>query len=440
MWKHKTARRDFLKAVGVVAAPYFVPARVLGAEAPSNKLRVGCIGVGRQGSADMRECLNQGLDPKTAAEVVAVCDVDQRRATNAQREVASFYRQQRPGSTPSPIDAVSDFRELLSRSDIDALLIATPDHWHGPAASLAAKAGKSIYLQKPLAYTIREGRQLVDAVRRAGVVLQTGSQQRSDRHFRRACELVRNGRIGRLRRIVVTLPPDVGTAPMIAGVAPPNLDYDKWLGPAPLSDYSETRVHPQDGYGRPGWLQIEPYCRGMISGWGSHMLDIAQWGHDSDDTGPTEIEGKAEFPERGVFNVHTTFNASCRYTDGVVIEAATGEPAGVVFEGDEGTVHTGRWFVKTQPESLLQSPLGPAAVRLYKSDNHMADFLRCAREGIDPACPVEVGHRSNTVCVLMHIAMKLGRRLKWDPVAERFSGDEEANALLDYPHREPWTM
>jgi predicted dehydrogenase len=213
-----------------------------------------------------------------------------------------------------------------------------------------------------------------------------------------------------------------------------------WLGPTPELPYAIDRVHPLQGYSRPGWLQIESYCRGMITGWGAHMFDTAQWGHGSDDAGPVEIRATADFPARGLFNVHTQFHAEGRFADGVRLFADSGDPAGVRFEGDAGSIHVTRSSIQANPPEILKETIGEGETRLYQSRNHMDDYLVALREGRDPICPVEVGHRSNTVCVLVHIAMKLGRTLTWDPVAEKFVNDESANALLDYPHRSPWII
>jgi predicted dehydrogenase len=221
---------------------------------------------------------------------------------------------------------------------------------------------------------------------------------------------------------------------------PANLNYDMWLGPTPQRPYTEDRVHPQEGFTRPGWLQIEDYCLGMITGWGAHMFDIAQWGHGSDETGPVEMEATAEFPARGLFNVHTTFRAEGRYVDGVRLIAESGVPAGVKFEGDAGWVSVTRSSLAVEPRTLLGEEIGEHEVRLYKSDNHMLNFLHCIRSGQDPICPVEVGHRSNSICVIAHLAMKRGHKLLWDPQAERFTNDDTANTMLDYVHREPWHL
>lgn len=444
MIREPLTRRRFIRnsAATITAAglPAIVPSYVLGQHSPSNTLRIGAIGVGRMGLGDMQECLAHGLDSSARARIVAVCDVDRLRAEHAGREVERFYATHQPDRRQASIEIFGDYRQLLAREDIDGVLVATPDHWHAVVAVAAAEAGKDAYVQKPLTYTIAEGRKLVEAVRRNGRILQTGSQQRSSETFRRACELVRNGRIGKLHTIRVLLATDSGVAPSRPGSAPENLNYDMWLGPAPVEPYEEARVHPQHGFGRPGWLQIEPYCRGMITGWGSHMFDIAQWGHGSDDSGPIEMAATGEFPERGLFNVHTTFHAEGRYADGVKLIAETGDPAGVTFEGDDGTISVGRGHFQAQPSDILHETLGENATRLYSSANHMLNFLQCMRSRRDPVCPVEVGHRSNSLCVITHLAMKLGRKLRWDPQAECFLDDDAANALLDYAHRAPWTV
>lgn len=318
-------RRRFLKISAVASAavgvPTIVPSRVIGQESPSNTLRIGCIGTGRMGHGDMAECLRQGLRPSVPARIVAVCDLDRRRAAHAKREAESRYARWLPSRPQPSVQTLDDYRELLSRDDIDGVTISTPDHWHALAAIAAAEAGKDIYLQKPLTHTIAEGRKLVETVRKNNVILQTGSQQRSDTNFRRACELVRNGRIGRLQTIRVVLPTDSGFGNATPMPIPENLNYDLWLGSTPKVFYTQDRVHPQTDLSRPGWLQIETYCRGMISGWGSHMFDIAQWGHGTDDTEPVQMEATAEFPDRGLFDVHTGFRAEGCYADGVKLIA-----------------------------------------------------------------------------------------------------------------------
>ncbi|MDV6034614.1 MAG: Gfo/Idh/MocA family oxidoreductase [Phycisphaera sp. RhM] len=423
-----------------MGVPTIVPSYVLGKDAPSNTLRIGCIGTGRMGHGDMNACLRSGLEPQTNAHIVAVCDLDRRRVEHAKQQCEAIYADRltdRPGPT---IEMFEDYRELLSRDDIDGVTISTPDHWHALNAIAAVESGKAVYLQKPLTYTITEGQKLVAAVRKHNVVLQTGSQQRSDRRFRLACELVRSGRIGKLHTIRVQLPTDTGTGKNVAMPVPEQLNYDMWLGPTPRMPYTEHRVHPQADFSRPGWLQIESYCRGMITGWGAHMFDTAQWGHGSDDSGPVEMEASGEFPSRGLFNVHTEFQAEGRYADGVKLFASSGKPAGVTFQGDAGSISVTRSSLTADPGGILRDPIGEGEVHLYQSDNHMQNFLQCMRTHEEPICPVEVGHRSNSICVIAHVAMKLGRKLRWNPVTERFIDDRAANALLDYDHRKPWTV
>ncbi|MDH5706572.1 MAG: Gfo/Idh/MocA family oxidoreductase [Candidatus Aminicenantes bacterium] len=432
-------RRSFLKAAAAsVLAPAIVPSRIFSQSAPSNTMLMGCIGVGRQGQGDMQELIYRGLE--TGARVVAVCDVDAHRMEDAQWLVDKIYSIELEKENYKGCAAYRDFRELLARKDIDGVLIVTPDHWHAPMAVAAAKAGKDIYLEKPLTYTVAEGRKLVKAVRKNKRILQVGSQQRSSTYFLMACEMTRNQRIGKLHTIHVWLPEDQGTGDPLPMPVPKNLDYDFWLGPKPHAPFTEDRVHPQRSYNRPGWLQVEEYSRGMITGWGSHMNDIAQWGNGTDDTGPIEIEAKAEFPDRGLFDVHTTFRAEAMYANGVRMIMETGDPAGVRFEGDRGFVFVRRGAIEPSDRELLREQTHDDEVKLYRSSNHMKNFLECMRSRKDPVAPVEAGHRSNTICVITHIAMKLGRTLRWDPEAEHFINDDEANRMLDYPHREPWAV
>jgi predicted dehydrogenase len=321
-------------------------------------------------------------------------------------------------------------------------LIVTPDHWHTLSALAAAKAGKDIFLQKPLTLTIKEGRVLSDTVQRYGRVFQVGSQQRSEANFRFACELVRNGRIGKLQTVKVGFGTDPGTQPQPTMPIPENLDYDMWLGPAPWAEYTENRVHPQTGYGRPGWLRIQDYGAGMITGWGSHHLDIAQWGMGTEFTGPIEIVGQAEYPKDGLWNVHGAFRIEYTYADGVTLICADNKKnkPGVIFEGTEGWVYVDRGHLDTHPKSLLTSTIGPNETNLYKSNNHKANFLECIKSQAETVAPVEAGHRSCTVCLLGDIAMRLGRKLKWDPKQEQFTNDAEANRMLSRPMRSPWQL
>jgi len=432
-------RRNFLKSAAVsFLAPAIVPSTVFGQSAPSNTMLLGCIGVGRQGVGDMQELIYRGLE--VGARVVAVCDVDTHRLEDAQWLVDKIYSSEPDKKSYKGCAAYSDFRKLLSRKDIDGVLIVTPDHWHASHAIAAAKAGKDVYLEKPLTYSVSEGRKLVEAVIKTNRILQVGSQQRSSVYFRMACELTRNERIGKLQTIHVWLPEDQGTGDPAVMPVPKNLDYDFWLGPTPEAPFSEDRVHPQRSYSRPGWLQIERYCLGMITGWGSHMNDIAQWGNGTEDTGPIEIEASAEFPDRGLFDVHTIYRSDAKYANGVRLLQETGEPAGVRFEGTDGWIFVQRGKIEASDPEILRQEAGEDEVNLYISSNHMRNFLECMRFRKDPVAPVEAGHRSNTICCITHIAMKMGRKLRWNPQAEQFIDDDEANRMLDYPHRKPWKV
>jgi myo-inositol 2-dehydrogenase / D-chiro-inositol 1-dehydrogenase len=434
-------RRTILKYGAAAMAPLILPARLRSQNSANDALRIGCIGVGRMGLGDMRSILSRGLAPDLNARIVAVCDPDGQRTAFAKADVEKRYADKLPDSPAIKVAVYNDFRELLARDDIDAVSISTPDFWHAAHGVAAAKAKKDIYIQKPITLTIGEGQKLVKAVRENGVILQTGSQQRSDKRFRHACELVRNGRLGKLKRIEVWLPPDHGHAQLTDAAKPAHFDHEMWMGPTAVRPYAEQGVHPQKGYGRPGWLQREGYTRGMITGWGSHMNDIAQWAHGTDrDSGLTEIRAKANFPERGLFDVHTSFYAHGKWADGVQLVQRTDPQAGVTFWGSEGWLFVRRGGIEAGPSSLLQEVIGDDETKLYVSNDHYRNFLECVRSRKEPICPVEIGHRSNSLCVITHLSMLLDRKLKWDPVSETFPGDDEANALLDYPHREPWTI
>jgi myo-inositol 2-dehydrogenase / D-chiro-inositol 1-dehydrogenase len=437
--RRELTRRTFLMGtLASLAVPALSTTSTLLAGKHNDAMLMGCIGVGRMGRGDMQEMIYQGLDAN--ARVVAVCDLDTKRLAQAKELVEQIYTKEAEKAGPyAGCATYGDYRELLGRKDIDGVLIATPDHWHALAAVDAAKARKDIYVEKPMTYSIREGQQLVRAVRKNRCVLQVGSQQRSSIYFRKACELVRNGRIGELRTIRVGLPEDKETGDPTTSPVPPNLNYDTWMGPSAVAPYAEERVHPQNGFGRPGWLQIERYCLGMITGWGAHMNDIAQWGNGSERTGIVEIEAEGKFPQRGLFDVHTWFHAEGRYANGVKLIQETGEP-GVRFEGDEGWIFVSRKKLEASDPELLKGKIKSGGVKLYESKNHMANFLECMRTRKDPVAPVEVGHRSNIICIITHISMKLGRKLRWDPKTESFRNDEEANAMLDYAHRAPWTI
>jgi predicted dehydrogenase len=442
-YRQKTlSRRDLLKtsaAAGVgLAFPVLVPSSVFGAVAPSERITVGCIGVGRMGTGDLTEAL--GIKN---VRVVAVCDVDSKRVQIAQKRVDSYYARHNPAGEDKGCAAYGDFRELIARRDIDAIQISTPDHWHMIPAIEAAKAGKDIFLQKPLSLTIQEGRFVSDTVRRYGRIFQIGSQQRSDKRFRQACELVRNGRIGKLHTIKIGFGTDPGCGVKPEMPVPPNLDYDMWLGPAPWAPYTEERVHPQNSLtARPGWLRITDYGAGMITGWGSHHLDIAHWGMGTEFTGPVEIEGEAVFPADGLWDVHGDFRIEYTYANGVKMIAADEKvhKNGIRFEGDKGWVFVTRGAIDAEPKPLLQETIGAGETKLYVSDYHKGNFYECIKSRAETIAPVEVAHRSCSACLLGDIAMRLGRKLHWDPAKEQFVNDDQANRMLSRPMRAPWHL
>lgn len=431
---HKTlTRRQFLAksgatATAVISLPYIVPSRVFGAEAPSNRITIGCIGVGSQGTSNL-----WGFLEKNQARVLAVCDVDSRRLNRAKGFVDRGYQN-------SDCAIYRDFRELIARDDIDALSIAVPDHWHSIPVVAAARAGKDMYAEKPLARTIHEGRVMVDAVRRYGCIWQTGSWQRSVRDFRYACELVLNGRIGKVHMVEVGLPTGEGGGNVPVQSVPEGLDWDFWLGPAPWRPYQE--------FGRNGphwdWRWIMDYSGGQLTDWIGHHLDTAHWGLGLDRTGPIEIEGTGVYPRDGIYNVPTAYRIVCRYASGVTIVIANDRKQpkgmGIVWYGEKGWIHVDRGRFDAEPKSILGEVIGPNETRLYESRDHIQNFLDCVKSRRETAAPIDIAHRSISVGLLGEIAMLTGRKLKWNPDKEQFIDDPEASRMLARPMRSPWVL
>jgi predicted dehydrogenase len=447
-------RRAFLKsgmaaATTAMAFPYVVPSSVFGADAPSNRITIGCIGLGGMGTNDMRQFM--GYED---VQIVAVCDpVKGSREYGhwykngwkgnylgrlpAKLIVEDHYTNKKPTASFKGCAAYVDFRELLARDDIDAVTVVTPDHWHAVISIMAAKTGKHIYCEKPMTLTIAEGRAMAEAVRLHGVVFQTGSHERSKLKTRFGCELVRNGRIGELKRIITPVgpnnrkPPPVPWKPM---AVPEELDYDMWLGPAKWEPYHKDRCLYKFRF-------ILDYSGGQTTNLGAHSLDMAQWGNGTDHTGPIEVEDLGgEFPKDGLFTTPTKIHFRALYANGVELICKT-DPKGWVgsrFEGTKGWVQVGRF--DTYPKSLKTSVIGPNEIHLYKSNDHHRNFIDCIKIRRETAAPVEVGHRSATVCHLGNIAMLLKRKLQWDPEKEQFVDDDQANRLLDRPRRAPWTI
>ena len=427
---HAVSRRQFMRraSLGTGALPLFLAGAARGDDRPnpSDRIVFGTIGLGGMGNGDM-----SGFMHRDDVQMVAVCDVDGKRCGDARAKVEAYYAGKTESGAYKGCDAYSDYRELLARSDIDAVVIATPDHWHVPVAVAAAKAGKDIYCEKPLTLTVEEGRVLSDTVRRYGRVLQVGSQQRSGQRFRYACELVRNGRIGKLQTIYANIggAPSCGVEPIMP--VPDVLDYDMWLGPAPWAPYTAKRCH-----GSFRW--IFDYSGGKMTDWGAHHNDIAQWGNGTERSGPVAIEGKGTFPSEGLFNVPTSFEVAYTYANGVTLICRSKGENGIRFEGSDGWVFVSRSRIDASPKKLLSSVIGPDEIHLYESKDHRGDLVDCIRTRAEPMASVEIGHRSATVCHLGNIAMILGRKLKWNPATERFVGDAAADRMLGRAMRSPW--
>ena len=419
----RVTRREFLRSAGALAAaPLVISATALGAgdrPSPSERTTIGAIGVGGRGTDNLRAFL---ANPR--AQVVAVSDVDAGHLEAARQLVEA----QAKGCA-----AVKDFREIVGRLDIDAVAVSTPDHWHVPISIAAAKAGKDIYCEKPLSLTIAEGRALADAVQRYGRVFQTGSQLRSSDRFRFGCELVRNGRIGKVHTIRVGLPTGshIGAQPEMP--VPVGFDYDFWLGQAPRAPYTKARCHFTFRY-------MFDYSGGTVTDFGCHDIDLAQWGHGTEFTGPTEVEGRGEFPRDSLSDTATTFRFRCAFADGVMMEVWTGYPHAVKFEGADGWVYVGRDRNDAEPKSLLASTIGPDEIHLDRSRDHHDNFLDGVRTRRPTIAPAEVAHRTASICHLGNIAMRLGRKIRWNPATERCIGDDEANRMLSRAMRSPWTV
>ena len=441
--KHFT-RRSFLKSTTAVAAaaPFILPSRIWSAEVkPNDRLTLGFIGLGTQGKG-----LMGGFLGRKETQTVAVCDVDTNRREDAKKRVEEHYAKQNDAGYKG-CNVYKDFRELLERKDIDAVVIATPDHWHAFIAIAAAKAGKDIYCEKPLCQSIHEARAMVNAVRRNKRIFQTGSMQRSSKEFRVACELVRNGRIGRLSKVEVAIGVPGIPCDLPTEADEPGLDWNMWLGPAPMRGY-HSKLSPRGVHKHfPGWRDYLEYGGGMVTDWGAHHFDIAQWGLGMDESGPVEII-PADKPK-------ATEGVRLIYANGVeAVHVNSGY--GVVFHGSEGQVKVNRgkfelWLggeQKTRPDAKVREEadriekeyLSDAKVRLYASNAHNTDWLSSIKTRKPPICDVEVGARSVSVCHLVNLAYHHGQKLKWNPKRETFTGGTGNKAWLDVPHRDPWKV
>lgn len=435
-------RRVFLQSASAAAAA----SASLAAQTPppSRRVTVGVIGTGNQGFNDIKSFLRE---PRV--QVVAVCDVNRQspgywEGAIAGREPARdlvewHYARAKRSGVYKGCAMYEDFRDILRRPDIDAVLIALPDHWHAISVIQAAKAGKDIYGEKPLSLTIAEGRAMANAVRDHQRVFQCGSQQRSDVRFRKACEIVRNGAIGKLHTVLCGLPggtPDFGRTgdrqdpePVPAG-----FHYDMWLGPAPEAPYAPGRCHVN-------FRWILDYSGGQITDWGGHHPDIAQWGMGTELTGPVAIRnGQATWAKEKLWNTATDFHFEAVYENGVRMIYSSRVRGGVTFQGSDGWVWVNRGAIEASPLSLLDYEPGEKEVRLYRSTNHVGNFVDCVLSRQETVAPIEQAHRSITIAHLGNISLRLGRDVRWDPKTERFPGDDQANAMLSRPMRKPWVL
>jgi predicted dehydrogenase len=453
----KPSRRSFLKAAAVaVGAPTVLPSSVFGQNAPSNRINVGVIGLGTRGIPDMKVFAGN-----EDVQIRAICDVN--KASGGYRDettvmgrepalklVNDYYGDKQRSGKYTGVDAYTDFQDIINHDDIDAVAVVVPDHWHATMSIMAAEAGKDIFCQKPLTLCIQEGRDMIAAVRKHGRILQTASQYRSNYRARYICELVRNGRIGDLKRMRVAIGynnkvgPGPGWKPM---PIPDGFDYERWLGPAPMVPYHVMRCLYKFRFGL-------DYSGGQVTNLGAHSLDLAQWGNDSSLTGPVEIEGlEAKWPEKGsLFNTALESKFRARYANGVeLIAESTKRDMGVIFEGTEGWVEC-NLFGNTQAssESILKSEIGPNEIHLPRPNpsrtfeapgnfygDHVRNFLDCVKSREEPIEPVEAGHRTASVCHLWNIAIqRMGKKLEWDPENEVFLTDDKANAMRSRPARD----
>ncbi len=436
----RVTRRGFLKSAAATSAafavPMIVPSSVLGANPPSERITVGMIGYGRQAHhVNVKQLLTS-----PNAQVVAVCDVDSWRAKQGKRGIEKHYAKA-AGKAYQGCAVYEDFRELLARDDIDAVMSSTPDHWHVPIGLAAAKAGKHVSSEKPLTTAVAHGRLLCDTVKQCGVVSRTDSEFRSLPVYWKAAERVRNGYIGKLETIEVNSPGDsapVGTPDAMP--VPKELNYDLWLGPALEKPYTLHRVHPRENLsGRPGWLRIWDYTNGMIANWGSHLNDVAQWGHDTERSGPVKVKGTGAFSE-GLWDTITEFSVRYDFADGVVHTYTMGGGAATVkWTGSDGWIRVQYSnIIEASDPAILEVPLKDDEEDLSGTLSDKEDWLRAIKTGGESLNPFEVGHRTNTIAQIGLIAVQTGKELTWDPAAERFTNDDGANSLLDRPVRGDW--
>jgi len=458
-------RREFVKtaangaAVATVAwgFPTIVPSSVFGKNAPSNMINVGQIGCGRIATVhDMQTTLKY----TDSARIIAAADFSGARADMAKKYIESSYEKSTGKKNYVDVKTYDHYRALLENKEVDAVQISTPDHWHAQVAVEAAMAGKHIYCQKPTSLTIEEGRFMSDHIKKTGVIFQLGSQQRSVDpwpQFKKACELVRNGHIGQLKTVRIGLPGDPAGGVATEMPVPDRFNYDAWLGSTPYVYYTQDRVMDEPHISsRPGWLRMEQFGAGMITGWGVHHIDIAHWGMNTEHTGPVSAECvHVEFPTKGLWNVHGTFEVHMKYANGVEMIINDTYQNGIKFECTKGwvfcarnegnvsasdpTINGGKLapFAASDP-NLLTYVTKPNEIHLYNSPEQHRNWLDCIKNKKPNISPVEVAHRSCSACLIAHASMKFKTKLHFDPVAEKFIGNAEANKLLSRPQRYPY--
>ena len=425
----KNNRRKFLTdAAKATIAFTIVPRFVLGGKgytAPSDKINLGFIGTGKQG----RGLMNAFADK---AQVIAGSDADSQKLSLFQSLTEKKYAVLADKITYKGFKGYANFQEILRRKDIDAVVIATPDHWHAVITIMAANAGKHVYCEKPLAHSIEEGRAMVNAMKKNKKILQTGSMQRSRANFRQACELVRNGYIGTIKEVLV----NVGDAAIPYNLGeetkPANVDWDAWVGPAPFNPFNAELSPPVEKDVFPNWRLYKEYGGGMVSDWGAHMFDIAQWGLGMDKSGPVKILPPEAPAVKGLV---------LEYANGVRVKHVDfGRNYGVRFIGDKGKIDISREYLDSDPVNIATATIQPNEIHLYNSADHYLDWLDCIKTGKQPICDAETGHRTSTVCCLTNIGYWLRKPLDWDPVKEQFTNSPEANQLAKANIRGNWKL
>ena len=441
---NSSTRRHFLKSAAALSAfPYIIPSSVLGMNgltAPSNRVNIGFIGVGGQGSGHLNNTYQDTI------QTIAVCDVDTDRRENARSRIDKIYSEKKTDGSYRGCHAYEDFREVLAREDIDAVLIAAPDHWHAALSIAAMRAGKDVYCEKPHSHIIADGRLSCETARRYGRVFQTGSQERSGTG-RIGCELVRNGFVGKVHTIRTWLPTnnhEGGPKNVTAQPIPAGLNYDMWLGPVPWAPYHPDRCHRN-------FRWHTDYSDGEITDRGAHVNDLAMWGNGTDRTGPVEIEATGTIPPDGLYNTPVKFHIEYLFANGVKMICTSGDAReegmagerGIKFEGDDGwlfiEVHGGTLTAKNP--AILKENIPANGIRLHRSPGtHFADWLASIKTRTETVAPAEAGHRTSSLCHLGLIAIQTGKKLQWDPDKERFINDISANNFVSRPMRIPWQV